>query len=1122
MLDEICTISESFDAIENHYRADNDYRPATISKKRRKPMSRLCCILVGIVTLLSTSTDVAAQVCPDPGLIQCGDSVSGDTSAGSNLNSAYSCTSDSYSGPDANYLLMIDQCVELTLTLNPDYDGALFVVPDRMGTCRTDQCLTGADSGFSGDTETIQATASPGSYFVSVDGYFSWNYGPYTLDVQCTAHPECEDLDSDGYYADDGICPCGNDCVDTDESINPAAEEICGDGIDQDCDGSDSECPECAPNQTLSCDTNSSTDMGSLSNNINSWCGSGSTNWNGNEAIFQFSPQSSVGVRFSTTESEDIDIFVTRPFAEGVCNPQNCITDSKQDQGNESVSFFASAGDTYYIAVDGFYSASPNFDWNASCFDEQCSAGPEISCGQSIDGDTSTGSNNLTIYNGITYDFPAPDDVHTFTANGDMLVSVSITFGQGIDLALLVLEDNGTGCIPENLIAASDLVNDNIHDETLSFQAGAGSTYYIVVDGWTDGDQGPYSMSVQCSAICANGLEDCNGVCADTSSDVQNCGACGVSCSFAHGQPACVQGECSLASCDDGWEDCNSDLSDGCETPLNTNDHCGSCDTSCTSPEFCFDGSCTDQCPDGLTNCDGNCIDTSNDVANCGSCYNECSFAHAQASCVQNTCTMGSCDPDWGDCNLDQSDGCEKDLSSDPLNCGQCNNQCSSPLVCNAGSCTDQCPDGLTNCGGACVDTLSDLSNCGTCGNVCTFDNATGACQNGTCTIQSCNSAWADCDSDAQTGCEVELGTNANCTACGDSCVFSNATGQCTESGCQMTGCSEGFGDCDGLEANGCEAQLGTDTNCSACGDSCAFAHADGSCVQGNCQMGDCWTNFENCNSDTSDGCEADLRSSSNCGSCGHQCQATESCDQGQCVSSCQDLDGDGHLASSCGGDDCNDYDANSYPGAPETCGDGVDQDCNGTDLPCGDCHDNDSDGHQDKACGGDDCDDSDAAVHPGASEICGDGIDQDCDGQDKPCGDCHDNDSDGYQDQTCGGNDCDDSNAAVHPGASEICGDGIDQDCDGQDKPCQCNDMDGDGHTPISCGGLDCDDTNPSIYPDAEEICGDGIDQDCNGADMPCMPDEGCGCASTSSSYPWTTILLLAGIWEYIRRRKG
>ncbi len=44
------------------------------------------------------------------------------------------------------------------------------------------------------------------------------------------------------------------------------------------------------------------------------------------------------------------------------------------------------------------------------------------------------------------------------------------------------------------------------------------------------------------------------------------------------------------------------------------------------------------------------------------------------------------------------------------------------------------------------------------------------------------------------------------------------------------------------------------------------------------------------------------------------------------------------------------------------------------------------------------------------------------------------DADADGYLSVDCGGNDCDDQDGSVHPGAGETDGDGIDQDCDGRD----------------------------------------------------------------------------------------
>jgi uncharacterized delta-60 repeat protein len=121
------------------------------------------------------------------------------------------------------------------------------------------------------------------------------------------------------------------------------------------------------------------------------------------------------------------------------------------------------------------------------------------------------------------------------------------------------------------------------------------------------------------------------------------------------------------------------------------------------------------------------------------------------------------------------------------------------------------------------------------------------------------------------------------------------------------------------------------------------------------------------------------------------------------------------------------------------------------------------------------DCNDADAAINPGASEIPYDGIDQDCSGADLA-----DVDGDGYDSTAvAGGTDCNDADAGINSGATEIF-DGVDNNCDGQTDE-GFTDADLDGYASVATGGDDCDDTNGAINPGATEIC-DGIDNTCNG----------------------------------------
>ncbi len=221
---------------------------------------------------------------------------------------------------------------------------------------------------------------------------------------------------------------------------------------------------------------------------------------------------------------------------------------------------------------------------------------------------------------------------------------------------------------------------------------------------------------------------------------------------------------------------------------------------------------------------------------------------------------------------------------------------------------------------------------------------------------------------------------------------------------------------------------------------------------------------------------------------------------------------------------DCDDASASINAGALEICGDGIDQDCDGLDEGCaipgctdatacnyepqateddGSCTfatdwylDLDLDGYASEvlnACSSpgvdytstililNDCDDTDASTNPGATDVCENGIDEDCSGSDASCiiqgctdatacnydaaatqddGSCTysttwylDADADGYYTitvQSCvspgatfnniGGvqGDCNDSMSSINAGATEICGNDVDENCDGNIEQCQ------------------------------------------------------------------------------------
>jgi len=341
------------------------------------------------------------------------------------------------------------------------------------------------------------------------------------------------------------------------------------------------------------------------------------------------------------------------------------------------------------------------------------------------------------------------------------------------------------------------------------------------------------------------------------------------------------------------------------------------------------------------------------DPQNCGLCGTICEIPHAQAACVAGVCGVGTCNPGY------------VDLDGNPVNGCEC-------LESNGG--VEICDGADNNCNGQIdegFDLQNDATNCGQCGNVCSFAHATGVCQKGQCT-HTCLPGYFDIDGNPDNGCEYACTPSNNgieiCDGIDNDCdglIDDNPTdvGQpCGGGGgCQpgVLTCIAGARLCVGAQQPSEEVCDGIDNNCNGLidesdpnlGKPCYPAGADGCNLQtgiciGQCRLGAwvCTAGTLVCNGavtpqlEICDGLDNDCdglvdedfnlqNDPRNCGSCGVACtyaHATGLCINGQCqMGSCQAgwTDADHNPSNGC--------EYACTPNGPEVC-DGVDNDCNG------------------------------------------------------------------------------------------------------------------------------------------------------------------------------------------------
>lgn len=239
--------------------------------------------------------------------------------------------------------------------------------------------------------------------------------------------------------------------------------------------------------------------------------------------------------------------------------------------------------------------------------------------------------------------------------------------------------ETGKGCV-QGIVCASDgqceaaLGADgckaNIHcDPALalcrfSVLDNDGDGHGPIVCGGDDCNDADPTIFAGSTELCDGKDNDCNGIIDD-----------GATCP---GLAVCQGGQCVCPL----PNRCGSD----CVDKSQDRSHCGECNNACPAGVSCVDGRCL--CPGSLKACSGACVDTAWAVDHCGACNARCAdVPNGARACSVGSCRIGSCSPNFGDCNEQYGDGCEANLQTDARNCGYCGNACAANQSCTGGVC---------------------------------------------------------------------------------------------------------------------------------------------------------------------------------------------------------------------------------------------------------------------------------------------------------------------------------------------------------------------------------------------------------------------------------------------------
>ncbi|MEE9373378.1 MAG: pre-peptidase C-terminal domain-containing protein, partial [Saprospiraceae bacterium] len=212
----------------------------------------------------------------------------------------------------------------------------------------------------------------------------------------------------------------------------------------------------------------------------------------GPEAFYSFTVSSVTNVTIDLTNitGGDIDLFLMG----GDCM-SNCLTRSTNSGlSDEQILYNVNIPGIYYIVIDGYIGAASSFDLSLTCT-SLCDNPTTITCGQTINGDTNTGTNSIDNYCGTTSDHSGKELVYAITMQAGEFLNVTLSgLTQNLDLFLL-----SNICDFNNCLAFSTSSNNT--DENINFSVTVSGIYYIVIDG-VAGVTSPFTLTSTCPNLC--------------------------------------------------------------------------------------------------------------------------------------------------------------------------------------------------------------------------------------------------------------------------------------------------------------------------------------------------------------------------------------------------------------------------------------------------------------------------------------------------------------------------------------------------------------------------------------------------------------------------------------------